>query len=375
MNLRESRMKKKQQWNQRIVRPVLLSSIVLIVICLFLVALYVPGWSKQVKNLQGTSTAVVSGTNTQVAGSTNTAAVIAEQQTQAAIATLRAVTTATATATSAPVGQICGAKVVGDISPFYLFPSTGYKEYQNITFGTPVNILGRWPDKGWYKVSIDDAEGWMRSNSIRLDDPNCDPIVYTISYLLGLDQTGTTPLLNDSFATNENIWADSSGTRISPTTNFATTEQQLVINAEEQSVVSTDTRLILDVPAFHFVTSVELSSFVKNQSFLGIRFRDNDTNYYEIRIFPGTLCEVRILKTNEEINKFRMDPKACISNSYFIDLSLSSDSTLNLRMNGFDVISSFNFGDNEDLIENGTIKLVVNKGKAAFDFIAVTSAS
>lgn len=366
-------MKKTPQLNQRILRPVLLASILLIAICLVLVSLYLPGWSEQVRDLQATGTAVINGETTQLAGSTNTAVVIAAQQTQAVASTLTAIPTATATQTSAPIAKICSAKVVGDTRAFYLFPSIGYKGYQNVSVGTPINILGRWPDKGWYKVSINNAEGWMRNNSIRPDDASCDPVVYTVSYLLGLDEPGSTPLLNDSFASNENVWTDGTGSTIRPTTDPATSEQRLVIESEAQSILEPDNRSIRDVTAFRLVTSVELSSFNASQGFLGIRFRDNETNYYELRIFPGTLCEVHILATNQEINNFLMDRKACISNSYYIDLSLSPDSILGLAVNGYVVISSFNLKDNEGLFENGKVRLVVNQGKAAFDFITILS--
>ena len=378
-------MKKRQHLNQRIFLPVFLASILLIVICVVLVALYLPHWGKQVSDVQATRTAVIAGEKTQFVEAANTAIVIAEQQTLSVAETLTAVPTPTltptlipsptlpASPTSAPLAKICSAKVAGADRAFYLFPGIGYKGYENIGVGSPVSVLGRYPDRGWYKVSINGKEGWIRSNFVRLDDANCAPTVYSVSFLLGLDQSGMAPLLNDTFASNDNVWTDSTGAIIKSTPDTQTGEQQLVLNAQTQMVVGSDNRFVQDISGFYLVTSVTFSSSVEDNGFLGIRFRDNGTNYYEIRIFPGVSCHVNVFTTGQDITTFLMDPKACISNSYFIEMSFSSKNSLNLNVNGYGVVSSFNFKDTDGLFTNGAIKLVANKGKAFFDFITITS--
>lgn len=120
-------MKKRQKINQKMV-SVILVSILLVVICIILVALYLPGWSKQVREIQFTRTAVVVGEITQLVQETNTAIVAAEQGTLLAARTLTAVPTFTLTPTliptptSAPSAIICSAKVSRNDGAYYPFP-------------------------------------------------------------------------------------------------------------------------------------------------------------------------------------------------------------------------------------------------------------
>lgn len=373
-------MKKRQKINQRIVIPVILVSILLVVICIILVALYLPGWSKQVREIQFTRTAVVAGEITQFVEATNTAIVAAEQGTLSAAETLTAVPTFTLTPTliptptSAPSAIICSAKVSRNDGAYYLFPSINYKVSEKIENNSPISILGRWPDKGWYKISVNGKEGWIRDNFAKLDDSNCIPTIFTVSYLLGLDQKGLLPLLNDTFASNENVWMDQNEIAIKPIANGQTGDQQLILNTDAQLTVGADNQLVQKIDAFQLVTSVTFSSPGEDNSYYGIRFRDNDASYYEIRIFPGDLCRVDVFVTGQEgINSFFMDRKACVTNSYFVEMSLSPSSSLDLSVNGYNTISEFNFKDGDGVFKNGTIRLVVSNGSASFDFITILS--
>jgi hypothetical protein len=267
--------------------------------------------------------------------------------------------------------MLCDAKVSGVERALYFAPGVGYR-YKVISVGTPVKVLGRFADRGWLKVSANNEDGWMRSDSIKFDNNNCNSAtVYSISYLLGLDQPDTTILLNDTFASGENTWYDSSSTNLVPVADV-TGEQQLVINTKSQEVISTDNSNIADNQAFRLITSVSLTNII-DDGFVGIRFRDDGTNYYEIQLFPGEICNVNVVASGQKINNFTMDRKACVTNSMYIELSFSSSYLLDLRVNGYDVMSSYKFNDLNSQYTDGTIRFVVNKSKAAFDFVTVVT--
>ncbi len=373
-------MKKRQKLNQRILIPTISVSIFLIIICVVLIALYLPGWGKQVSNIQSTRTAVSEGEFTQLANATNNAALVLEQETRSAAETMTAIPTFTLTptliptSTSAPSAIICTGKVSGADRSYYLFPNINYRVSEEVANNYPISVLGRWPDKGWYKVSVNGKEGWIRDSFTKLDDVSCIPTIFTVSYLLGLDQENLHPILNDTFASNENIWKDQNGTSIKPIANTQTGDQQLVLNTKDLLIVTTDNQALQNVPVFDLVTSVTFSSRGGENSYFGVRFRENNANYYEIRIFPGDVCRVDVFDSEQEgQNSFFIDRKACVTNSYFVELSLNENSTLNLLVNGYDTISEFNLRDDVESLNGGAIKLFSENGNASFDFITVLS--
>lgn len=92
-----------------------------------------------------------------------------------------------------------------------------------------------------------------------------------MSYLLGLDQKGLLPLLNDTFASNENVWMDQNEIAIKPIANSQTGDQQLILNTDTQLTVGADNQLIQKIDAFQLVTSVTFSSPGEDNSYYGIQ--------------------------------------------------------------------------------------------------------
>ncbi len=377
-------MNNRQKASNKIILPTLAGSLVIIVVCIVLLALYLPGWQEKVNIVQSTRTAVAADEKAQAIASTKTAA---EEKTQVAFSAAQTLTSAptstplpsvtpsptlASTPTLIPTQMLCNAKVAGVDRAFYFAPSVGYT-YKVVSVGTPVKVLGRWADRSWLKVSVDNEDGWMRSDSIKFENANCNSAtVYSVSYLLGLDQPNSIILLNDTFASGENTWFDATNTALVPAAD-ATGEQQLVINSKSQSVISADNPNIVDVQSFHLITSVLLSTNAADEGFVGFRFRDDGTNYYEIQLFSGEVCSVNIVASGQKINSFNMDRKACINNSMYVEMSFSSNYLLDLRVNGYDVTSSYKFNDLNSQYTDGAIKLVVNKAKASFDFISIVT--
>lgn len=368
-----------QRLNTKIILPTFIVSILTILACFVLAALYMPGFRKSVVSVQETQTAIIDSEKTQVAIITGTAAQVDVQntlsvsKTQTAIPTVTMTPTSLPTFTPVPISEMCDAKVIENGQAIYTLPGIGYKGYSNIQIDTPIKIIGRWPDTTWYKISTIDRIGWIRANAIQLLDINCAPTIFSVSYLLGMDEVGKV-VLNDTFASNENAWFDGAGVQLIPSADVQTKEQQLVVDSKKQEVVTTNNQFIQNVQAFNFSTSVSFSAYSNaGDSFIGLRFHDNQQSYHEIQIFPGELCRADVFSTNQKINSFPINLNACASNSFYIEVFLSSNNTLNLKVNGYDVVSSLNLKDNSgNVATSGALKLVVNKGRAAFYFIAVT---
>lgn len=376
-------MNKRQKTSNKIILPTMIGSFVIIGVCIVLLAFYLPGWREKVNIAQSTRTAIAADENATAIALSKTAI---EQKTQLALSNAQTLTAAptftplpsvtpsptlASTPTLIPTQMLCDAKVSGVERALYFAPGVGYR-YKVIGVGTPVKVLGRFADRGWLKVSANNEDGWMRSDSIKFDNNNCNnATVYSISYLLGLDRPDTTILLNDTFASGENTWYDSTSTNLVPVADV-TGEQQLVINTKSREVISTDNSNIVDNQAFRLITSVSLTNII-DDGFVGIRFRDDGTNYYEIQLFPGEICNVNVIASGQKINNFTMDRKACVTNSMYIELSFSSSYLLDLRVNGYDVMSSYKFNDLNSQYTDGTIRFVVNKSKAAFDFVTIVT--
>ncbi len=292
-------------------------------------------------------------------------------QTMAAIPTGTPSPTPTTTLTIPPQQVLCDATMPGNSRAIYPVPSQGHTYFNKLVeANSNVKILGRLADGGWYKVEANGQQGWIKSDALKIKD-NCRPTIYDLHYLADWLGTDEQLILDDTFATNANIW-------INDLTNdnfLAKTNQQgeafLDVRTEKGEVlVTTSNPRLNSLSAFSLYTSFSVNS-ISDQSYIGIRFRNNNNNYYQIILYPAG-CNISVYATGNLVFSNEINPRICIDRYYDMSLMLSTDYMLMLQLNGFDPIP-INLQDPDGRYSHGNIGLIANEAEVQFDYLVVVS--
>jgi hypothetical protein len=268
------------------------------------------------------------------------------------------------TYTPFPLQILCSARVTRDTF-LYPVPSIGYKSQENVMSGSSITVIAGVYGKDWYEVRLDGIQGWLRGYLFEFSEPNCRPATYPLSYLLGIDYSSVTVLLDESFGLNQYTWIENNGLSLQPTYEGASAKLIVQSYHNLQKITSND--FLKSVSSFNLVTSIEIRQFELG-SFFGVRFSDNGSNYYEVQFYPS-MCSVDIISEKQKLEEFVMNRDICSDGFYYLEMSIVSGNQVNLSVNGNDVISLVLEGNNN--FSDGKISFVVNNANIAFDYILI----
>lgn len=274
----------------------------------------------------------------------------------------------TVTTTASSQGVTCYATIQGNSGAIYPVPGQGHFDtYTPVEVNTEVKIIGRLIDGGWYKAEVNGKQGWAKSDSLRFET-SCQPTVYDLHVLANWQGSDEKLILEDTFGAKANVWINPlTKTIFAPRTN-AQGEAQLEINADQETLVTTTNPRLANVTAFRLYTSLAVDN-KSEQSYVGVRFRDNEPNYYQVLLSPSA-CNVSVSATNNLIYSNELDRRICAGRYYDVLLTLSNDYKLVLNVNGYDVIL-IDLPDQGGQYSKGSIKLVVNDSDVKFDYIVI----
>jgi hypothetical protein len=374
-------------WNNRVNLTILASLLGLVVLCALLGAAYAPYYATRRNTrltqiaqnyLNQTATVTAAVADTQIAFRPTQTAVAGATQTEVARPTITPTPTSTPTPTFTPTATQpaavvgCPATVGGDNRVMYTVPGGGrLKNAVNFPGGETVTLVGRLRDAGWYQVKTDAGQiGWMRSDSLTLNQANCQPNTYDLSYLLGLT-TGRRVVADDTFVSNENGWTNQAGAPLSPVIS-PYGDAQLVINTNGMDELRPSNSALKHVPSFLLATSFSRLDFFSN-SYVGVRFRDNGLTYFEVRILRD--CTLVVLAVNQPIFTRPIDPGAntCSDNQEdWLMVSLTPDYRLTVQLNDAEPVD-VELQDPSNLYTGGGIEMVVSQARATFSYWVVTA--
>jgi hypothetical protein len=274
----------------------------------------------------------------------------------------------TVTLTVPPTSVVCDATIQGVARAIYPVPGQGhFDSYTPVEVNTKVKILGRLEDRGWYIVEANGKQGWVKSDSLRMVG-TCQPTVYDLHYLADWQGPDEQLILEDTFAANANAWINAATRDIFSIRTNAPDGAQLEINADQETLIATTNPRMANVTAFRLYTSFTVDN-KSDQSYVGVRFRDSEANYYQVILSPET-CNMIVYATNNPFYSNQLDPRICQARYYDMILTLSNDNKLALQVNGYDVIL-IDLQDPERQYGQGSIKLVVNQSHVKFDYIVI----
>jgi len=280
--------------------------------------------------------------------------------------------TFTLTPTIAPEFVLCDAIVVGTDRALYPIPSLGHRFFNEmLELDTELRVYGKLADWGWYKVDVNGDHGWMRTDHVFITGPgSCKPNAYDLHFLLDQIQPDDELILEDTFAKNTNIWINSVGEHMHVDAG-AQREAQLEIMSTGEDTISTTNPKIDNISNFRLLTSFTLKTPIYDDAVVGIRFRDNGMNYYQVDLSFGN-CQLVIKETEKEIFSVDLNQNTCLNRQYDLLLSVNDANDLVVQINGFDPIS-INLPDSTDISSHGRIKIVVFNVNMLVDYLVVTA--
>ncbi len=374
-------------WNSRVTLTVVASLIGLVLLCSLSGAAYAPFYAdrrsaRMSQNAAGqmTETRVA----TEAAGATYQAhvptltAVAGATQTEAARPTTTATPTLTPTSTPIPTPTSpaavveCQATVAGTSRLLYSVPGGGrVKDAVLLERDAPVTVVARLQDRGWLQVRTQEgALGWIRSDVLSLNPPNCEANIYDLSYLLGMAD-GRRVVADDTFISNENGWTNAAGDPISPVLDPGG-DAELVLTTSDVDELKPSNPRLKNVPAFELATSFTRVNFFSD-SYVGVRLRASDLTYYEVRVLRS--CQIAVYAVNQLVFTRPVEAGAntCTDDQPdWLSVSFTDDYRLTVQLNDADPFE-IQLEDPAGLYAGGGIALVVGRARATFSFLVITS--
>jgi hypothetical protein len=344
--------------NQRVIWLTSLIGLGIIIACSIAAFLYYGGVTAPTLSTQEALQSSISATQTADSISTMRAAIPTHTPSQ----------TPTMTVTVPPQEVTCDATIQGISRAVYPVPGQGhFDSYTAVEDNANVKIIGRLADRGWYKVEVNGTQGWVKSDSLRMEG-SCEPTVYDLHHLANWLGSEERLVLEDTFAANQNAWIDATTRDIFSIRSNAQDGAQLEVNTHQETLVTTINPRLASLTAFRLYTSFTVDD-KSDQSYVGVRFRDSEVNYYQVILTPET-CNVSVYATNNLFYSDQLDPRICQALYYDMILTLSNDYKLGLQVNGYDVIL-IDLQDPDRQYGQGSIKLVVNQLDVKFDYIVI----
>lgn len=278
----------------------------------------------------------------------------------------------TPTQTIPPPMSDCVAKIGSVDRLMYPWPDLGQFSFgTNIPANASLKVTGKLADRSWYQVNFNGKMGWLQSKNLILS--GCQPNQFDLHYLQNWVGSTEKVVIDDTFAQGRYEWVTSLGQNLL-TEIGSDGEGQLTVTAGTGPVTASTIRLQGGgLPAFTLRSAFTRSN-PKPDYYVGVRFRDNGASFYQIQLELGPdTCQMSIYATSELLHSIAMPPIVCYNAAYDFELSITNDNKLQLKVNGYEIISAFSLPDPNGIYSNGNVGLVVNDGDAVFDFIVVTA--
>ena len=357
--------------NQKLVIYALVCIFLIMAVCAGAFFIYNPYWTRKYAEINQFRTQTAEVEETAIVNASATAqkqkedAAFYLEQTLTAQPTFTFTPTTPPTSTPIPAQNVCLGRTDGVIRNMTRFPAINYKSPIQIPANSTVKVVGRFEDRGWIKIMYEGNEGWIKRDLVEIE-PNCDETTYSPSYLLGISKEGVKVLLDDSFYSNATNWMRRNGEQILTETKNG--EGVLFFSSEGKEEISATSPKLVEINEFSLVTHV-MRQVSSSDTYIGFRFRDNGVNYYEIQISPS--CQVNVFDSGNLIASPSIEKDACINTiSFFIEMNLSSDNKLEIRVNGYDPVL-INLPDPMGIMNGGTIRLVANNTKATYEYLVI----
>lgn len=300
----------------------------------------------------------------------------AHTATQSAVLTLAAMPTITPsptlapTLTPTPAIAMCDAKVLGTSRNMYPVPGTvpSYGGVISIPADTTLQVIAGLNSPAWVAVRYDNRVGFMRADTLSLQ--NCDLKAVDLHYVAGWLAPGSDwrLLVDDIFSQNKYAWTSERGENPEAKSNKGVGILE-VGESQGDVVFSNDILRQTAIGAFEVHSYFTLDPG-QDDAYIGIRFRDNGTLFYEVRLLTGN-CSFVVVNEQNEVFSGSFSPAFCSDRYYFMDVSLDEQYQLKLSINNAQP-QIINLQDPEGKYVMGALKFSLHNMEADFGYIVVT---
>ena len=208
--------------------------------------------------------------------------------------------TPTPTLTPTPEPNACQAEVIGSGVLLLSVPGgNGLASARSIAEGSPVQVLYRLADPGWFYVDARGTQGWLYFKDIRFTSPACSLqqlVTYNLSNLLNLVGENNQLLIDDTFNDNRYRWLDSQNMPLTLTTCGTSVLEESCLSLNATNASTTQIVHLANPPvvgAFNLTVSFWMVAPEMN-GYIALRFRSAADSYYEVRIYPDSKCSIEI---------------------------------------------------------------------------------
>lgn len=270
--------------NKRSVGIILFFALFIIVICFSLFSIANPQYNIVATQTRAELTKVSytltsSYTQTQAALPTNTPTF-----TPSPVPTMTQVPTAT------PILSACEVRTT-TTTDLFSAPSLGGKVLKTITPNEIVQVKGETEGFDWYLVSVDNIVGWVNIADNNFEFDNCQITTADLAFLIGANNF----VFSETFY-GKYRWVDENNQPIQ------ILKQNLLFNAEGAQ----QKQAFIREQPFEWLETFNLyTSYVwgPNYDYAGVRFWDDEENYYEIRI--NNSCQIELIDSGVSIESPR----------------------------------------------------------------------
>jgi len=167
----------------------------------------------------------------------------------------------------------------------YPLPSKAFAQFAR-TISPVITVLAQADKTGWYLVNYEKSKtGWMNIENLRFDS-SCVPVSTNMEFLTGWDQDGKRVFMDD-FYTTDFGWKTDEGDLTVVTNDKKTYVLPLGGSSAQQAYLKNQP---FDLSGnFSLYTSF---AYVRSAKYFGVRFWDDGTNYYEVRV--TTNCDLEV---------------------------------------------------------------------------------
>lgn len=361
--------------NKRLLALLLLLIALLLIIFSSSFLLYKP----QVTNALATRTKSVSYTQEAEVKMTETSLYhlsetnVAITKTQAALPTSTSIPTSTATSTPPPIVTPCQAQVTANLATLSLYPGAYNGNDLTVTNGNIVNVIGRVKDGGWYLVQhLDGKMMWARSDTIQFSDSGCTLPQQSLAYLLGLINNNSKIVVDETFSGNEYFWNIDGESQSPLITSYNDAYLQINSRNAYAKFLNSDRAILPNEELFTLLMNFERLN-VSTDSYVGVRFRSNKINYYELRILPT--CALEIYKNekllfSQNVLTGRNNCKDELADTLL--MQLKPENTLSVSVNG-SIPVDIALGEMEMTFPEGIFEISAFRSIVNFYYLVITT--
>lgn len=284
----------------------------------------------------------------------------------------------TTTATPAPSLSACAATTDGTARLAYERPGGArLATSRELPPGSAVTVGGQVPGNSWYYITFGDGQfGWIRKDFVRLTDPACGVVTFSLAYLLDMDASaGRLALIEENFADNTYQWTANGAVVSSRTTGAnegALPPGEAVLTSRNRNAVllqPSSTALANQTGPFTAIMAftrrpLELPSAV------GLRFRVSAAGALKVTV--DSECMVRFYENDQLLHERQALPAVNDCNDDIpddLEVRMDDSYRVSVTVNGAEPVDA-TFKDPNGLFAGGGIDVeVVNTEFALLYFL------